>query len=110
MAILNPEVIVYGSSESIEAADLCIPVRVVEVPNIESLDQKVSIASQENEACLICFFVLLLDFIGEGNDPILVKMVENDRVIAIFNVHKDRLISRPQKLFHIPMNKKVINE
>ncbi|CAF2954721.1 unnamed protein product [Rotaria sp. Silwood2] len=81
MASFEPIVVVFGSSKSIAAVNLRLPVSLLLAFDVASLEELVSVTPQIADTCLSRFFVILLDSI---DDAVLERLKENHRVKAVY--------------------------
>ncbi|CAF1164795.1 unnamed protein product [Rotaria sordida] len=81
MASFEPIVVIFGSSKSIAAVNLRLPVSILFAFDATSLEELVSVTPQIPDTCLSRFFVILLDPI---DDNLLARLKENHRVKGIY--------------------------
>ena len=81
MASFEPTVVIFGSSNSIAAANLRFPVSFLFAFDVTSLEQLVNVTPEISDTCLFRYFVVLLDSIDEA---ILTRLDANHRVVAIY--------------------------
>lgn len=90
MASFEPVVVVFGSSKTITALTLRLPVSVLFALDVASLEQIVGAAPRIDEACLSRFFVILLESIDEH---FMTSLMANHRVKAIFKKYQPHCVS-----------------
>ena len=84
MASFEPTVVIFGSSESIAAANLRLPVSLWFAFDVTSLEQLVNVTPKISDTCLPRYFVVLLDSVDEA---VLARLETNHRVVAIYRRH-----------------------
>ncbi len=82
MASFEPVVLIYGSTTSIGAANLRLPVSFLFAFDLKMLEQLVNVTPQLTDTCLHRYFIVLLDSIEKD---LLTRLQENHRVIAVYN-------------------------
>jgi hypothetical protein len=82
MASFEPIVVIYGSTTTVAAANLRLPVSFLFAFDVTSLEKIVSTSTQLTDSCLHRYFVVLLDTIEEN---LLMCLKGNHRVVAVYN-------------------------
>ncbi len=84
--------IVYGTPQTIETMEFCLPFPIIFVHELSSLDQQVSLNSKVTDPNLRRYYILLLESIENDADELYTKMEENPQILAIFNVWNEDFI------------------
>ena len=85
MVSYEPIIVLFGSSERINAVSLRLPVSFLLALDTAALDRLVNTESELTDGCLQRYFVVLLDAI---DDDRLMNLQKNHRVSAIYTEHE----------------------
>ena len=84
MVSYEPVVVLFGSCEKINAANLRLPVSFLLALDTATLDRLVNTTSELTDGCLQRYFVVLLDTI---DDDRLMNLQKNHRVLMVYSEH-----------------------
>ena len=96
--------IIYGTPETVETADLCFPISALIAFTASDLERKLNADPISVNKSLRRFFVLILKNTNDDTAGLYAKMQENSQVVAIFQRLNHGMVPKykQEKLYYVP--------